>query len=129
MTGKLSTYLKNALYNGVLRNIAYTPPATVYLALYTTDPTAADVGAEVAGGSYARQAIAFGAPTAGAGVNSGIVTFPTATAPWGTITHFGLRDAVAAGNLLLFGQWTTGKAVTTDDIAKVLASALAVTFE
>lgn len=50
---QLSNYLENKLIDHVLRNTAYTPPATVYLALYTTDPTDADSGTEVSGGGTA----------------------------------------------------------------------------
>ena len=45
----ISTYLADKLFNHVLRNEVYTPPAKVYLALYTTDPTAAGTGTEVQG--------------------------------------------------------------------------------
>ena len=38
----LSTYLRNALSSTALRAAAYTPPTTVYLALYTADPTPDD---------------------------------------------------------------------------------------
>ena len=51
---EMSNYLENALVNAVLRNTSYTSPATVYLALYTSDPTDADAGTEVSGTSYAR---------------------------------------------------------------------------
>lgn len=97
----LSNYLEDALYNHVLRNTAYTSPTTVYAALFTavTD-SEAGTGTEVSGGSYARQAVTFGAPSNGAGSNTGLITYPTATASWGTITHAGLFDAVSAGNPL-----------------------------
>ena len=43
---EMSNYLENALINATLRNTGYTSPTTVYLALYTTDPTDADAGDE-----------------------------------------------------------------------------------
>lgn len=46
---EMSNYLENALINATLRNTSYTSPATVYLALYTSDPTDADSGTEVSG--------------------------------------------------------------------------------
>lgn len=52
-----SNYLEDALLNHVLRNTAYTPPTTVYAALYLSDPTDEDKGQEVKGGGYARAAI------------------------------------------------------------------------
>ena len=60
---EFSNYLENALINAVLRNTSYTSPTTVYVSLYTTDPTDADSGTEVSGGLYARTAVTFGAPS------------------------------------------------------------------
>lgn len=97
----LSNYLENALVNAVLRNTAFTSPATVYVALFTAVTDAeAGTGTEVSGGSYARVAVAWDAPSNGATQNTGTITFPQATASWGTITHFGIFDALTAGNAL-----------------------------
>lgn len=120
----LSNYLRAALLNATLRNTTYTSPATVYLALYTSDPTAADSGTEVSGGSYARQAVAFSAPSGGATDNSAQLDFPKATADWGTITHFGVRDASSGGNLLFFGALAASKTINTDDKLQVEAGSL-----
>ena len=109
---QLSNFLEAALINHVLRNVAYVPPATVYIALYSSNPTDADGGTEVVGGAYARQSAAFGAPVDGVAVNTADVTFPVATAPYpAPVTHFGIRDAASAGNLLFYGQ-LGGAAVT-----------------
>ena len=79
---EFSNYLENALINAVLRNTSYTSPTTVYVSLYTTDPTDAGSGTEVSGGSYARIAVTFGAPSNGVSTNSADVTFPTCTSSW-----------------------------------------------
>ncbi len=115
---ELSNYLENELYDHVFRALDAPSIATVYVALYTTDPTDADTGAEVATGAYARQSAAFTAPSDGAGDNSADVTFPTATASWGLITHVGLRDAVTGGNLLMHSPLAVSKQVDTDDTFK-----------
>jgi hypothetical protein len=112
---QFSDYLENALLNHLLRATALPSPATVYLALYTSNPTDADSGAEVAGGSYARQPISFAAPAGGIALNSAQVAFPVATADWGTITHFGIRDAAAAGNLLFHAPMTEARTINEDD--------------
>lgn len=115
----ISNYLRQALINHVLRNSAYTQAATVYVALYTSDPTNADTGTEVTGGSYARQSAAFAAPSGtGATDNTGTITFPTATANWGTVTHVGIRDASTAGNLLFYGPLSSARTILNGDIAK-----------
>jgi hypothetical protein len=124
---EMSNYLENALINVTLRNTAYTTPTTVYLALYTTDPTDADTGTEVTGGSYARQSITFGAPSNGASTNSAAIEFPQCTASWGTVTHVGIRDASTAGNLLYHTPLDASKTIDSGDIFKIAISSLSVT--
>lgn len=100
-----SNYLENKIIDHVLRNTAYTPPSTVYAALYTSNPGEGDTGTEVTGGSYARQSAAFSAASGGATANTGVITF--ADVPAATITHVGLRDALSGGNLLYSVALTT----------------------
>jgi len=126
---EMSNYLENALINATLRNTSYTSPTTVYVALYTSDPTDADTGTEISGGSYARQSVTFGAPSNGVSTNSSSVTFPTATGNWGTITHIGLRDALTAGNLLYHTPLDASKTVNTSDVFTIASGNLSVTLE
>lgn len=123
----MSNYLENALVNATLRATAYTAPTTVYLALYTTDPTDADAGTEVTGGAYARVAATFSVPTDGATSLSANVTFPTATAGWGTVTHVGVRDALTGGNLLYHTPMTTARAILTGDTLAFLSGQVPIT--
>jgi hypothetical protein len=109
----LSNHLETALINAVLRNTSYSSPAKVYLALFTADPGEAGSGTEVSGGSYARQEIAFTAPTDGVAPNSNQVVFPVATGSWGIVTHFGVMDALTSGNLLFYGAMTTSRTIAT----------------
>ena len=124
---EISNYLENALINGTLRGTTYTAPTTVYLALYTTDPTDADTGTEVSGGSYARQSITMGAPSNGVSTNSAAIEFPQATASWGTVAYIGIRDASSAGNLLYHSPLDTSKTIDTGDIFKIATGSLSVT--
>jgi len=124
---EMSNFLEDALINATLRNTSYTSPTTTYLALYTTDPTDADTGTEVSGGSYARQAITFSSPSNGATSNSDAIEFPTATGSWGTITHIGIRDAVTSGNLLYHTPLDASKAIGSGDIFRISATNLTVT--
>jgi hypothetical protein len=124
---EMSTYLEDALINATLRNTSYTSPATVYLALYTSDPTDADTGTEVSGGSYARQAITFGAPSNGVSTNSAAIEFPQATGTWGTITYVGIRDALTTGNLLYHTALDASKTIASGDIFKIAIGSLSVT--
>ena len=126
---EFSNYLENALINAVLRNTTYTSPATVYVSLYTSDPTDADSGTEVStsGTGYARTAVTFGAPSNGVSTNSADVTFPTATASWGTVTHIGIHDASTSGNLLFHTPLDTSKTIDSGDIFKITTGNLSVT--
>jgi len=124
---EFSNFLENALINATLRATTYTSPATVYVSLYTTDPTDADTGTEVSGGSYARTAVTFGAPSNGVTTNSADVTFPTATASWSTVTHIGIHDASTAGNLLFHTPLDTAKTIDSGDIFKIASGNLSVT--
>ena len=124
---EFSNFLENALINAVLRNTTYTSPATVYVSLYLTDPTDADSGTEVSGGSYARTALTMGAPSDGVTTNSADVTFPTCTSSWGTVTHIGIHDASTAGNLLFHTILDTAKTIDTGDIFKITTGNLSVT--
>lgn len=124
---EFSNYLENAVINAVLRNTSYTSPTTVYVGLYTTDPTDADSGTEVSGGSYARTSVTFDAPSNGVTQNTADLTFPTATASWGTVTHIGLHDASSGGNLLFHTALDTSKAIDSGDIFKITTGNLTVT--
>ena len=101
---------------GVLQHITgytaiFTEP-TAYIALFTTAPTD-DTGTgavEVSGGAYARVATTQGTSGTWAAASSGTdptteanalaITFPTASANWGTVVAFGMYDAATGGNLL-----------------------------
>lgn len=124
---EMSNYLENALINGTLRATSYTAPTTVYLALYLTDPTDADVGTEVSGGSYVRQSITFGSPSNGVTSNSVAIEFPQATAAWGTIQYIGIRDGLTGGNLLYHTPLNASKEIASGDIFKITAGNLTVT--
>jgi hypothetical protein len=124
---EMSNYLEDALINGTLRGTTYTAPTTTFLALYTSDPTDADTGTEVSGGSYARQSITMGAPSNGASTNSVAIEYPQCTADWGTVAFVGIRDAVTGGNLLYHTALDTSKVIANGDIFKITAGNLSVT--
>lgn len=97
-----------------------------WLALYTAAPTATANGTEVSGGSYARQPITFDAASGGATQNSATVTFPAATAPWGTIVAWAIVDASSGGNQR---TWKTISPISvgTGGVVRFQAGALDVT--
>lgn len=124
---EMSNYLETALINGTLRGTTYTAPTTVYVGLYTSDPTDANTGTEVSGGSYARTAVTFGAPSDGVNTNSAAVEFPQATGTWGTVGWIGLLDASTSGNLLYHTALDASKTIASGDIFKIATGSLSVT--
>jgi hypothetical protein len=146
-----SNYLEDKLLDHVLNfgngsltvgtGRGYTPPATVYVALFAdsgsgvaaalesntsgTDATSKFGYYEINNGSYARQTIAFanaGASTTGTISSNATVSFPVATANYQTagttgqvVTHLALMDASTGGNVLFYGALTTSKTVSSGD--------------
>ena len=128
-----SDYLEQAILNHIFRNTAiFTPPANVYLALFTAAPSDSGGGTEVSGGSYARKAVSTTGQWSAPGVggltdNINAQAFPTATASWGTVTHVGIFDAASAGNLLFHGALTVSKTVGSGDTFQFNAGDLDIT--
>jgi len=129
MPGAISDYLEAALLNEVFRNTNYVPPTTVYLATFTSATDDAAGGTESTGGSYARQPVAFGAPTVSGTTqqvaNTAVVNFTNM--PASTVTHVAYYDAVTGGNRLFQGPLTANKTLTAGDtlsfaVADLLAS-------
>ena len=123
----MSNYLENALINATLRATTFTSPATVYVGLYTSDPTDANTGTECSGASYARKSATFGAPSNGVSTTTADVTFDQATGSWGTISHIGILDASTSGNLLYHTALDASKTIDTGDIFKIASGSLTVT--
>ena len=124
---EMSDYLEKKVLDYVLRNTADWAPSAVYLALHTADPVDAGSGAEVSGGSYARQACAFDAAhaTGGNTANTDAETF--ANMPACTVEYIGIWDAASSGNLLFHTAVTTSKAVLAGDTISVAAGAVTIT--
>lgn len=94
-----SNYLESKIIKHITGEATFSSPASLWLALYTSDPGEADTGTEASGGSpaYARKQITFGAESGGQASNTSSVSVDV---PTGTVTHFGIRDASSGGNLL-----------------------------
>ena len=141
-----SDFLENQLVDHILRGQTFssTAPASLFVALFTAAPNDAGGGTEVTGGSYARvgvtRALTAWAGTQGAGTtvassgtggvtsNNATITFPTPTASWGTVTHFGIFDAATGGNLFFHGAITTPQTINTGNTVSFAAGQLVITF-
>lgn len=127
-----SDYLENNILDHIFGGGDYARPATLYIALYTSAPTDADTGTEVAGGSYARVAVTnnatnFPAASGGSKANGTAITFVQATALWGTVTHVGIRDAASGGNLLYHGALTASRTINNGDTFSIAIGQLTIT--
>ncbi|MCL6605634.1 MAG: hypothetical protein K6T94_22450 [Paenibacillus sp.] len=132
MAFNISDWLAQKILDLSFRNVAWTPPATVYIALYTSDPTKADTGTEVTGGGYARKAITFAAAALDTGkmtVKSSVdVDFGIASADWGLVTHVGLRTALTAGNLMCSQAISNPRSILSGDRTKFYTGSTLVRF-
>ena len=115
----LSDHLENEILDHILGTGAYTMPTTVYVGLSTGSFNDDNSGTELSGSNYARESISFGAASSGTASNDAAVEFNAATGSWGTVSHFGIFDALTSGNLLIHGALTASKVIETGDILKI----------
>lgn len=123
----LSNYLENELLDHALGTGAFTAPTNVYLALFTTDPTDAGSGTEVAGSGYSRQLVTFGAASGGSASNSTEETFTASGGNWGTITHAAIYDASTSGNLLFHGSLSVSRTINDGESLTFSAGSVVIT--
>lgn len=117
-----SNYLSNAMLNHVFKGITYTPPVTIYLALFTVAPTDAGGGEEVSGGGYVRKAVSWSDVIDGSVSNSNIISFLADGANYGTIVATGLMDAATDGNLLTWAPMTPATINDEDSLSFAISS-------
>src|SRR5262245_44774752 len=130
-----SDYLEGQLRAHIFRTASFTKPTVLAVALYTAAPSDAGGGTEVSGGAYARVNTppldanwTAASSTDGITTNAADITFPTPSANWGTVTHFGIFDATSAGNLLVWGALSSSRTINNGDPApKFLAGQLSIT--
>lgn len=136
MAGSKTNYLENALLDAVLGGPAFSLPPTVYIALstaaYADTATGASMSEVASGTGYTRVAITNNAtnwPAASGGVkaNANAITFPVATAPWGTVQSFYICDAASGGNTLYGGDLATSRSVQSGDTTAFAVGALTIT--
>lgn len=101
--------------------------STVYAALSSTDPATSVT--EPSGGSYARVAVAlngsvFPAASGRQAVSASAVTFPTASASWGTLPYVAFYTAASGGSLLFHDQLPTAVVVASGDTPTIPAGGL-----
>ena len=99
---------KQMVLNFLCRNQSVNQPTQLYLALYTTNPTDADVGSEANYEGYQRQAVTFGPPSLSGGSaiiqNSAPIQFAVVPSASGAISFVALRTASTGGDLVYYGS-------------------------
>ena len=117
----ISTYLKKKIQDSMIGGVAYTAPATLYLALSKTAPTADGTNVtEPVGNNYARVAIAnnktsfTNCDNNGSVKNKIRVTFPESSGNWGLQTHFAFFDTATGGNMLYANTLQVNRDIAVD---------------
>lgn len=130
-TGGIATFLANAVLDHIFGNTAYDTTATIYVALSLANPT--DDGSAVSehsGDAYARVAHnTWDVSSGGATENDGAITFPQASAAWGTVSHFAMFDASTGGNMLFYGALDNARNIGQNDTPSFADGALDITMD
>ena len=127
-----ATYVRDAVLNGFFKNVAFpTPPATLYLAFYSSDPGRSGTGGAdittsiVAAGRVAIASSAWGAITANGNArrisNAAAISLGNAASTI-TNTHIGIWTAASGGNFI--GNGTSPFTVTSGQPYTIAALAL-----
>lgn len=129
----LTTYMANVIINKIFRNQTYSPPATVYLGLFTADPNdaytaASPTGTEVSGGGYARTAIALDAAASRATANTDVESFTASGGNYGTVVAIGLFEASSGGEMMWWDGMEVDKTINDGDTLEFAAGAIDLAF-
>lgn len=132
-----STYLETALLNWFRGQNFLDTLSGTYVGLFDGDPTDSGLGGtEITEAirSAGRPAVTFGAVSAGTITNNAEVDFGLSEAD-AEATHFGVFDAVTAGNMLAHGAITNAEGdpttviIGTDNTVTLPVSALPIDFD
>jgi hypothetical protein len=109
---------ENSILDLLFREVAWTPPGTRYLVLFTALSGNGSVVTECANANgYARVETVnsdFSAAAAGAITNGTEITFPEATGSWGTVIAWGIYDSgtYGAGTLKYWGTLNPSRTIS-----------------
>lgn len=137
---KFSNYTEANIIETTLRGAAFPVPAKTYIALFTADPTDANLTAgEVTVATlpaYVRKDAADGgliatgwsANAGGVSANAKVVSFPANNgAAQVVVTHIGIYDALTGGNLLYHAPLVTPKTLQVGDVLSFGIGTLTIT--
>lgn len=139
---QMSDYLENKLVDHIFRATSFSAPSALYVSLHSDNPGETGLN-EISGNAYARAGLApsvsnwkstngatsgASSGTGGQTSNAGLITFPTPTGTWGTVSHFAIWDSLTSGNVLFYGSLTITKTINQGDTVSFAPDALTVTF-
>lgn len=137
---KFSNYSEANIIETTLRGAVFPVPAKTYLALFTADPTDANISANevqlASWPAYARQDAAAGAaistgwsaPADGVTSNAKVITFAANNgASSVTVTHMAIYDAITGGNMLYHSPLVASKTLLVGDVISFGIAAITVT--
>lgn len=137
---KFSNYSETNILQATLRGVAFPIPTNVFVAMFTADPTDANIVAgevqTAAMAAYARQNAAGGgtidtgwsAPADGVSSNAKVITFPANNGAGAiVVTHIGIYDALAGGNLLYHAPLVSPKTLQPGDVLSFGIGTLTIT--
>lgn len=123
-----SDYMEQEILDWGFTVAGVTRPTAWYVELYTAAPTDAGGGTALTGNGHARQSVTW--TRSGSTLNpSADLTFGPYTASMGTVTHFGVFDALTSGNMLGWNALTTSRAIGNGDSAKFTTSQLSISLD
>jgi hypothetical protein len=117
--GASTATLIDKYYGALLQGTTFTAETNLFVGLLTGTVTPGVMGTEVSssGTGYARAEIAASTSSfvvsSGVASNDAVITFPTPTGSWGTVTGFFLADALTGGNILVVAALTTSQAISS----------------
>lgn len=121
MAAGLAASQANAILDALLRSVAYSDPAEVWLQLHTGDPGAS--GASNAATETTRKQATFDAAAAGASTNSGAITWSNVAATE-TYSYYSAFSASSGGTFLFSDAFNSARAVTAGDSFQINAGEL-----
>ena len=114
MSNALAQGVLNAVFLNTALNTTGTYGTSLYVALHTADPDTGGSEVSTSGTGYARIQVTNWSRTNQTISNGGTVTFATATAGWGTVTHVAVWSASTSGTMLFSGALASSVVVSTN---------------
>lgn len=132
----LSDYTEQIVLNCLLRNATYTgvPNNSLFLALFTQDPSDVGTAYEASGAWYSRKTTGPWTAPAPAGqgystnnVNS--IQFNAVSGSTITVSHIGIFDAATNGNLLFSAPMTSTKTLQVGDVLAFAGNTIVISID